>query len=474
MALPQTVNPSAPAGSDSPAQGDDEFRALKQYLVDVYGAPNNSAVTAAALAVSTGGVVTVSQSPLNVPTLVRGAASQILQIESRYSSLLFLVEGHTSMALGPSHIALNRRYLEWTSGITGVLGTRGSQPLILRSNTLDRWQVDPSGMLLPLASSMDIGQLAGPNPRNLYVSSNVILSGQLQAGTAPRIVTTPTGMLDARELTLPSEARGDVLTRGASTWTRLAVGATGRVLKSAGAGADLTWDTLDVSDVSSAVTLATAQTISGQKTFSAAPIITSQTGLDFAAGSPAYLGTTDTYPLRFKTNGLERWGIDTSGMLVALTDAVFDVGRSGGVRPRDVYLSGDLYSGSNRLTSGNELDAAQLVIASEAQGDVLIRSSAAWTRLAAGTSGQLLRTRGATADPLWVTGAQGVGVDDSPVAWTGTHSWSAGVDMYMSSPSVEFGLRTSAPTAALDVRGIVYLGGASGRLVLPVGASQFG
>jgi hypothetical protein len=37
------------------------------------------------------------------------------------------------------------------------------------------------------------------------------------------------------------------------------------------------------------------------------------------------------------------------------------------------------------------------------QGDILFRSATAWTRLAAGTSGQVLRTNGAGANPSWVT-----------------------------------------------------------------------
>ena len=48
MSLPATLNPTSPLGSDSPVSGDDEIRALKQYIVDVYAAPNNSAISGAA------------------------------------------------------------------------------------------------------------------------------------------------------------------------------------------------------------------------------------------------------------------------------------------------------------------------------------------------------------------------------------------------------------------------------------------
>lgn len=42
-------------------------------------------------------------------------------------------------------------------------------------------------------------------------------------------------------------------------------------------------------------------------------------------------------------------------------------------------------------------------IGSAAQGDILYRGAATWARLAAGTSGFLLKTQGAGANPVWVT-----------------------------------------------------------------------
>ena len=55
MALPQTLNPSAPAGSAARSLGDDQIRALKQFLIDVLGLPNNlSAIFFAASSLSTG------------------------------------------------------------------------------------------------------------------------------------------------------------------------------------------------------------------------------------------------------------------------------------------------------------------------------------------------------------------------------------------------------------------------------------
>jgi hypothetical protein len=63
MAFPFTINPAAPAGTDSPSLGDDEFRALKQAILDIFGIPGDpTQLTAAALAIAAGGGMTVQQS----------------------------------------------------------------------------------------------------------------------------------------------------------------------------------------------------------------------------------------------------------------------------------------------------------------------------------------------------------------------------------------------------------------------------
>jgi len=60
-----------------------------------------------------------------------------------------------------------------------------------------------------------------------------------------------------------------------------------------------------------------------------------------------------------------------------------------------------------------ELTLSELLdfIGSATQGDILFRGSATWARLAAGTSGQFLKTLGAGVDPVWDT-AGGGGTSD--------------------------------------------------------------
>ena len=59
MALPTTVDSSTPAGSASPSLGDDQLRALKLFVVDVLGLPDNTSITQAAMDMDAGGLAQI-------------------------------------------------------------------------------------------------------------------------------------------------------------------------------------------------------------------------------------------------------------------------------------------------------------------------------------------------------------------------------------------------------------------------------
>ncbi len=60
MAFPQVVDPASPAGSDSPALGDDQIRAVKQLIVDLFGLPTTPTnITAAIMDVAADGTIVV-------------------------------------------------------------------------------------------------------------------------------------------------------------------------------------------------------------------------------------------------------------------------------------------------------------------------------------------------------------------------------------------------------------------------------
>ena len=57
--------------------------------------------------------------------------------------------------------------------------------------------------------------------------------------------------------------------------------------------------------------------------------------------------------------------------------------------------------------SDNSVTGAKIALGSDAQGDVMYYNGTDWVRLAAGTSGQFLKTNGAAANPAWASQAVG-------------------------------------------------------------------
>ncbi len=59
--------------------------------------------------------------------------------------------------------------------------------------------------------------------------------------------------------------------------------------------------------------------------------------------------------------------------------------------------------------AGNAVDGTKIALGSDAQGDIMYYNGTDWVRLAAGTSGQFLKTNGAAANPAWAASAGGLG-----------------------------------------------------------------
>lgn len=61
--------------------------------------------------------------------------------------------------------------------------------------------------------------------------------------------------------------------------------------------------------------------------------------------------------------------------------------------------------GLGSLAVQSSIDGTDIILGSDAQGDLLYRNATQWTRLPAGTSGDFLQTQGAAANPQWATPA---------------------------------------------------------------------
>ena len=97
--------------------------------------------------------------------------------------------------------------------------------------------------------------------------------------------------------------------------------------------------------------------------------------------------------------------VGTSGTTANTLRSAFEVNAAGGIgvnganygTSNQVLLSG----GSSATANWGAVDGSVISISGQTRGDIIFRGASAWQRLAAGTSGQVLKTNGNTADPSW-------------------------------------------------------------------------
>lgn len=113
---------------------------------------------------------------------------------------------------------------------------------------------------------------------------------------------------------------------------------------------------------------------------------------------------TDGQVLTYDTTSPAGWKAETPAAVVTTLDGLSDVDTSSSPAPASTDLlafDGSLW----RPESPTQM--IDRLVGGAAQGDILYRNGTVWTRLGAGTSGQVLQTNGAAANPSWVTPSGG-------------------------------------------------------------------
>lgn len=176
----------------------------------------------------------------------------------------------------------------------------------------------------------------------ICVDENGIRSGDNEgsvAGCADMRMTTNIGSHLASYLYVASQARGDLMMRGASSWGRLGTSTIGKYLAAGGAGADLAWSDLLVGSLT----------------------CTSQTRGDLIQ------------------RGAAAWDRFVPGSA-------------------NKYL---MSNGTGNDLTYEDLKISSLTVTSQARGDLVMRGSTTWGRFPTGTAGQVLYSAGAGADLVW-------------------------------------------------------------------------
>jgi hypothetical protein len=297
-----------------------------------------------------------------------------------------LARGSSGQVLTATGLSIN-----WATPATGVSTLDGLLDVtITLANTGDylrysgtKW-VDHAGVLvgdLTVASQAQ-GDLIYRDASG-WTRLGVGTSGQLlqSSGTEPAWATVTTALDDLTDVTITgAEAQGDVLYHTGSNWDRLARGSSGQVLTAT--GTSINWAT----PTTGSTTLGGLSDVT----------ITSQAAGDllYASSASAWgnvaVGSTGDV-LTVSGGGLPVWAAPSSGAttLGGLSDVTITAAADGD------YLR---HNGT-AWVDATGLAIADLTVASQATGDLIYRSAGGWTRLGIGTNGQQLISNGTL--PVW-------------------------------------------------------------------------
>ena len=325
-----------------------------------------------------------------------------------------------------------------TIGSSGyVLTSSGTAPQYVAQSTLS------VGSAATAASAGTATNVAGGAAGSLPYQSGAATTTFLPLGTQNYLLragaTSPEYVSLNTVLDALSTTQGAVIYRGVSGWTSLPPGTSGYYLTSGGSGGNPSWTAAAASGVTS-ISFGTtglqpntastgAVTVSGTlaTTNGGTGLIAFNSGGAVYATSTSAL-TTGTLPVAGGGTGLTSF--TSGGAVYASSTNTLTTGTlpaTAGGTGNSSYASGDLLyasssTGIGRLTIGtaNQILSVQsstptwsnlttlLDSISSTQGAILYRGSTSWSALAPSTSGYLLSTQGAAANPTWVAGVSGV------------------------------------------------------------------
>lgn len=299
---------------------------------------------------------------------------------------------------------LTRTSVGWVNLAPGATG----QFLMTQGAGADLMWNSPAGAGTVTSISGGTGITTGGSPITATgtvslapIADSTVLGNTSGASAAP--VPTALGLLFDHAF---GATQGDILYRSATGWVVLAPGTSGQVLITGGTGANPSWVNAPtgssipnlriLANISGSASVASGQTVSNvfDAVFSSSRgTLIYRTNSGWTSLAPGTAGQVLT------TGGVSsdpHWTAASAAALAGLSDVTITT-------PADqdqlTYIASAAKWENKTLSS--VIDAAL----SSTQGAVLYRGASGWSALPPGTSGQVLTTAGAAANPSWASGA---------------------------------------------------------------------
>jgi len=301
-------------------------------------------------------------------------------------------------------------------------------------------------------SGLALGQ-PGPvllTPGVLQPISNGTILSNISGGSAAPAANSVSSVFD-----FIGSTRGSLLYRGAAGWSILTPGTLGQILTANGAGNDPTWGNVIGTVSSVGLSLPSFITVTGSPVVASGTLtgtLATQTANTVFAGPGTGAAAQPTFralvgadlpnPSSTTLGGVQslaavasRWinQISTTGVPSAIQPNFTDIAGSATLSQLPSISNNSILANNSGGTSvPSALSASNVLdMVGATQGMVLYRGASNWSVLSPGTSGQVLTTNGAAANPSWATisgtgtvtnVATGAGLTGGPIVTTGTIS----------------------------------------------------
>lgn len=279
-------------------------------------------------------------------------------------------------------------------GIMVAEGASPMTPITLSSGQIliGSTGVDPVAGAIGSGTGILVGNGAGSITVSLAAIADHTLLANISGGAAAPTSTTLTALID----NAIGSTQGDLLYRNATVWTVLAPGSAGQLLRTGGAAANPSWTT------------ATFPSTGG-----AAGNVLISDGTNYIASTSLWPNTVGASGKIVRSNGTSNaYSTATYPDTATSTGTILRADGTNWVPSTATYPNTAGTANNVLASDGTNFVSSTLTAIIDAalgstQGNILYRNATVWTVLAPSTSGFVLTTGGAAANPAWAAAPGG-------------------------------------------------------------------